>query len=63
VIIKNTEQLSDLEAVYRRIKAFKPASDTELQTKQILLELARSRRDELRRELVKPRIKVKKRAA
>ena len=58
--IKATAQLSDSEALYRHVKAFKPESDTELQTKLILLELARSKRDELRRELVGARIRAKK---
>jgi hypothetical protein len=59
--IKAPQQLRDLDALYRRIERCEPANYLEEHTRLILLELARVRRNELRRELVKPRIKVRKR--
>jgi hypothetical protein len=61
--IKKAEKLREVDTLYKRIESFKPANDVEKRTRQLLLELARARRSELRRELVKPRIKIKKKAA
>ena len=61
--IKTTEKLREVETLYKRIESFAPANDVEKRTRQLLLELARARRSELRREVVKPRIKVRKHAA
>jgi hypothetical protein len=61
--IKVTEKLRNLETLRKRIESFAPANYVEKRTRQLLLELARARRSELRRELVKARIKVKRRAA
>lgn len=57
MIIRATEKLREADSLYHRIKASVPANDVEKRTRELLLDLARSRRDELRREIVKSRIK------
>src|SRR5690349_19310060 len=61
--IKPTPQLRNLETMKKRIEAFEPTNEIEVETKQILLTLLKSRRDELRKELVINHIRQKYRVA
>ena len=60
---KNTKQLRNLETLYRRIEAVAPANDVEKRTRRLLLELAQAQRAELRRKLVRPHIKIRRKRA
>jgi hypothetical protein len=48
--VKTTEKLREVETLYKRIESFAPTNDVARKTRQLLLELARTRRTELRRE-------------
>jgi hypothetical protein len=63
MIIKATEKLREVDTLYKRIESFAPANDVEKRTRRLLLELARARRAELRRELVRPHMKIRKKRA
>jgi hypothetical protein len=60
---RDAGKLREVETLYKRIESFEPASDVEKRTRQLLLELARARRSELRRELARPHIKIRKKRA
>jgi hypothetical protein len=59
---KKTEKLREVGPLYKRIAAFAPTNEVEKETRRLLLELARARRSELRRELVS-HIKIRKKRA
>jgi len=59
--LKNSEQLRNLETLRKSIEACETTNEIERETRQLLLELIRARRTELRREQIKPRIRARKR--
>ena len=61
--IKAAAQLSNLNILYRAITAFEPKNEIERETRDLLLQLFRARRSELRRELIKERIRQTGRVA